>query len=276
MSPHGRPKGSYRSAQHEGASVTPNVLTQRQDHVLIATLARAPVNALDDAMLAGLGDALDAAIADETITVLHLRSAHKVFCAGADLAFMRECFARADGSEAMVALVQRMQLLFARWEAAPLVTLAEIGGAAMGGGFELALACDLRVAAAEARMGLPEAGLGLLPGAGGTQRLTRLAGSGLARRLILGAETLSGSEAARLGLVQWALPSAELPAQAAAIAARLAGLPRHALAENKHCIELAAEPGGAGFQAELDGTRRLYQDPESRRRVADFLDRKSH
>jgi enoyl-CoA hydratase len=251
----------------------PTVRTERRDHVLVATLARAPVNALDDGLLAALGAVLDAAIADEAITVLHLRSTQKAFCAGADLAFMRECLASPEGTETMVALVQRMQALFARLETAPLVTLAEIGGAALGGGFELALACDLRMAATEARLGLPEAGLGLLPGAGGTQRLTRLVGAGLARRLILGAETPSGADAAALGLVQWALPRAELPAAAAALAARLAGLPRHALAENKHCIELAAAQGDAGYAAELEGTRRLYQDPDTRRLVSAFLDK---
>jgi enoyl-CoA hydratase len=247
--------------------------TERRDHVLVATLARPPVNAIDDALLAALEAALDEAVADDSVTVLHLRSAMKVFCAGADLAMMRECFASDDGTEAMLALVQRMQALFARLEAAPVVTLAEIGGAAMGGGFELALACDLRMAAAEARLGLPEAGLGLLPGAGGTQRLTRLVGAGLARRLILGAETLAGADALRLGLVQWAPPRAELAREAEALAARLACLSRHALAENKHCIELASVPGSAGFTAEIEGTRRLYHDPDTQRRVADFLDR---
>jgi enoyl-CoA hydratase len=251
----------------------PLLTTERRDHVLVATLARAPVNALDDALLDALARALDDAVDDASVTVLHLRSAHKVFCAGADLALMRECLASEEGTRTMLALVQRMQRLFARLEAAPVVSLAEIGGAAMGGGFELALACDLRIAAAEARLGLPEAGLGLLPGAGGTQRLTRMVGSGLARRLILGAETLSGAEAARLGLVQWAPPRSELPHRAQAIADRLAGLPRHALAENKHCIELAAEPGGAGFAEEIEATRRLYHDPETLERVADFLAR---
>ena len=84
----------------------------------------------------------------------------------------------------------------------PRVTLAEINGAALGGGFELALACDLRIAALEAKMGLPELRLGLLPGAGGTQRMTWLAGRPAALRLILGAEQMDGAEALRLGLVQ--------------------------------------------------------------------------
>jgi len=254
-------------------TTVPVVRVERHGAVLVATLSRPPVNAIDDVLLGQLGAAVDAAIGDDGVTVLHLRSDQRAFCAGADLEFMRACFASADGPEAMVALVQRMQQLFARIETAPLVTLAEIGGAALGGGFELALACDLRIAAAEARIGLPEAGLGLLPGAGGTQRLTRLVGPGLAHRLILGAETPTGREALELGLVQWAVPRSELAAAAQTLVQRLAALPRHALAENKRCIELAAAPGDSGYVAEVEGTRRLYQDPETRRRVSDFLDR---
>src|SRR5690606_39776340 len=92
------------------------------------------------------------------------------------------------------------------------VSVAEIGGHALGGGLELALACDLRIGALEARIGLPEVALGLVPGAGGTQRLARLCGPALARRLILGAETLDGRTAEQIGLLHWAAPKAELPA----------------------------------------------------------------
>jgi len=250
------------------------VNVERTAGVLTATLSRTPVNAIDDTMLAQLDAVLDQAQGDEQISVLHIRSTQKVFCAGADLALMRACFATPQGTTEMVAVVERMQRVFARLESAPFVTLAEIGGAALGGGFELALACDLRIAAQEARVGLPEAGLGLLPAAGGTQRLTRLAGPGVARRLILGAETLDGAEAERLGLVQWAVPRERLAEAARELARRCAAVPRAALAENKHCIALAGVPGDAGFAAEIAATRRLYDHPETRRRVSAFLDKR--
>jgi len=251
------------------------VRTRRVDGVLIATLARAPVNAIDAALLAQLEAVVDAAYGDPTVGVLHLRSAQKVFCAGADLALMRDCFATAAGTEAMVALVQRMQRLFARIESSPCTTIAEVAGAALGGGFELALACDLRIAAREARVGLPEAQLGLLPAAGGTQRLARLCGPAVARRLILGAETLDGSDAERLGLVHWAVPRERLEEQARELALRYAAIPRAAIAENKRCIALAYTPGGEGFVAEIAATKRLYQNAETRRRVAAFLDQRA-
>lgn len=253
----------------------PWVASERRAGVLVATLARPPVNAIDAALLEQLAEVVEAARNDETVAVLHVRSAHKVFCAGADLSLMRRCFASHEGTAAMVALVVRMQEVFARLEGAPLLTIAEISGAALGGGCELALACDLRIAAVEAHLGLPEARLGLLPAAGGTQRLTRLCGPGVARRLILGAETLDGAAAERLGLVHWAVPRARLQAEARELAGRCATVPRAAIAENKQCIALAHAADSAGFAAEIAATRRLYENTETRRRVSAFLDQRA-
>jgi len=172
-------------------------------------------------------------------------------------------------------VVRHMQRLYWRLESAPLVTLAEIGTTALGGGLELALACDLRVAALDARLGLPEARLGLLPGGGGTQRLTRLCGPGLAKRLILGAEVIDGAEAERLGLVQWARPRDQLAAFASEIAARYAAMPKAALAANKRCIAAATDPARDGYADEISETRALYDHAETRRKVSDFLAKRS-
>ena len=254
-------------------AMPPLIGLQRDGPALVATLQRPPVNAIDDALLAELDAVLDLAETDDGISVLHLRSAQRVFCAGADLELIRQSTATAAGRNRMVAIVQDMQRVFARLESLPCVTLAELGGACVGGGFELALACDWRMAAHEARIGLPEAGLGLLAAGGGTQRLSALVGAGIARRLILGAETVAGAEALRLGLVQWAVPRAQLAAAAAALAQRCAAIPRTTLAENKRCIALAGAAHGDGFAAEIAATRRLYENPETRRRVAAFLDK---
>lgn len=253
--------------------MNPLVRTERFDHVLVATLSRPPVNALDGALIAQLHAVLDAAIADDGVTVLHIRSDQRVFCAGADLALLRACFASAHGPDAMTEVVRDMQRLYARLEAAPLATLAEIGGAALGGGLELALACDLRVAALDAPLGLPEASLGLLPGAGGTQRLTRLCGPGVAARLILGAEVISGAQALPLGIVQWAQPREQLAAWTRALAVRLSAMPRAALAASKRCIAAQSDPSRDGYADEITETRTLYDHPETRRRVSEFLAR---
>ncbi|MCC7326510.1 MAG: enoyl-CoA hydratase/isomerase family protein [Burkholderiales bacterium] len=257
------------------ASTPPTLVAERDGRILVATLSRPPVNALDEDLLERLEALVAQVCADPDIAVLRLRSGQDVFCAGADLALMQRCFADAEGRAAMLDIVRRMQRLFASLEAAPVVTLAEVGGAALGGGLELALACDLRVAADDATLGLPEARLGLLPAAGGTQRLTRLCGEGVARRLILGAEIVDGIEAQRLGLVQWARPRAELAEWTRALAARIAAMPRAALAAGKACVHAANDASRDGYALELAATQALYDDPESQRRVAEFLAHRS-
>jgi enoyl-CoA hydratase/carnithine racemase len=251
------------------------VSIEQAGHVLVATLSRRPVNAIDDRLIAELDAIVDRAIDDDAVSVLHLRSDQRAFSAGADLALVQACFASAQGPDAMTGMVRDMQRLYQRLEGAPFVTLAEIATTALGGGLELALACDLRVAACGARLGLPEAGLGLLPGAGGTQRLTRLCGPGVAKRLILGAEVIDGDEAARLGVVQWAVPLAELAAFARDLALRLGEVPKAALAANKRCIAAAGTSGRDGYAEEIRETRALYDHPETRRRVSGFLARRT-
>ena len=241
------------------------------DAVATLTLSRPPVNAISEEWLRQFEQQLDALAVRRDWKVLHIRSDQKVFCAGADLVEVRQRMGAPDGPDEMYAYVAGIQRLYARIEALPQVTLAEIGGAAMGGGLELALACDLRIAAMQARLGLPEVQLGLIPGAGGTQRLTRLCGRPLAARLILGAETLDGTAACELGIVQWAVPGAELPRRATEIAQRVAGLPAAALRASKACIAAAGEPGRGGYVDEIEATRRLLTDAETYERVTAFL-----
>ncbi len=244
------------------------VSIERRGGVVIATLSRPPVNALNDDLIERLDEVVQLVIDDQETVVLHLRSEQRAFCAGVDLALMQSCFGTFEGPDVMLDLVRRMQRLFARIEAAPFVTLAEIGGAAMGGGLDLALACDIRVAAADARLGMPEVGLGLSPD---TQRLTRLCGRGIANRLILGGEVIDGAMAERLGVVQWTQPRAQLAAWTRELAARFARAPRAAIAASKRCLAAADDPYRDGYAEELAATRKLYQNPETRRRVAEFL-----
>ena len=240
----------------------------------VLTLDRPPANAINDAWLDHFHEALDTVEALTQIAVLHLRSAQRLFCAGADLHLMSASIESAEGVDAMLAVAEGMQQAFDRLAALPTVTLAEVGGAALGGGFELALACDLRVIADEAQVGLPEVRLGLLPGAGGTQRMAALCGAPTAKRLILGGETIRGAEAVALGLAQWSAPAAELPALAHDKAATLAALPAAALAACKRCIDLASPPQAAGYLTELAETRRLYASEPTRTLVRAFISKR--
>ena len=245
------------------------------DGVATVTLCRGPVNAISAAWIELFDKRLDEIGRRGDVGVLHIRSDQNVFCAGADLDEVSERFASPRGGELMHDYVRRIQALFARVERLSCVTVAELGGAAVGGGLELALCCDLRLAAEHAKVGLPEVRLGLLPGAGGTQRLARLCGPGVAARLILGADLITGAEAARLGIVHEAVEASCLTARAADLVARIAGLPSTALAEAKTCIAAALCAGDTGFFLELDATRRLFDMPETRERIRAFLTRQT-
>ncbi|CAA6604498.1 Enoyl-CoA hydratase/carnithine racemase [Rhodospirillaceae bacterium LM-1] len=244
---------------------------KEQGKIALLTLDHAPVNALGTGMIAALHQAMDRVEVSGEISVLHIKSALKVFCAGANLAEMRANFVDPTRIGQQVEDIRNIQKVLKRIETLPVVTVAEISGAAMGGGLEMALSCDLRVAANEAKLALPETNLGLIPGAGGTQRLTRLVGAPAAKRLILGAEIMDGQTALALGVVQWAVPRAELAAYAESLVQRLAALPKSALSQAKHCIGAAFDPSRDGYEEELEATRRLLSETETRQRVEAFL-----
>ncbi len=253
----------------DGFSITLNV------NVMTITLCRPPVNALNDRMVVAISSGLDEAYADPNLCALVIRSDQRVFCAGGDIAQMRKLFGTADGPRVFTETVVRpLQKLFQRIEDAPFVTIAEMAGDALGGGLELALSCDFRVAATEAKFGLVEVHLGLLAAAGGTQRLTRLLGRGLAHRMILRGETVTGAAAETIGLMHWHRPAAELPGFATALAEEFAALPRSALRANKRCIRAALDPTIDGFEMELAQSQALYSDPATVRLLNRFFERK--
>src|SRR5690606_29464616 len=134
----------------------------RRGPVAVLTMNRPPVNAINDEMGDAFNRALDELEAASDWTVLHIRSRGKVFAAGADLDLIRSWTAALRPGQALAGYIDRLQRVYQRIERLPQVTFCEIGGAALGGGFELALSCDLRMAANEAKVGLPETGIGLI------------------------------------------------------------------------------------------------------------------
>jgi enoyl-CoA hydratase len=235
-------------------------------------LNRPPANAINLEWTQQFHVVLDQLDARDDWNVLHVRSALGLFSGGADIKEMRAAFEAGEAVDALVSAVGDYQRLFARIEALPRVTVAEIGGAAMGGGFELALSCDLRIVADEARVGLPEIRIGLLAGAGGTQRLTRLCGRGVAIRVLLGAEMVDGPTAVRLGMAQWHVPASQLQETAAQIVRRYAD--QNALAGQlaKRCINAALDPTSTrGFDLEYEGSKTLLQSAESQALITRFL-----
>jgi enoyl-CoA hydratase len=234
-------------------------------------MSRSPVNAINRDFLARFNIILSE-IESEKPTLVIVRSDRKCFCAGADLTQVSDYFTSPDGLDRMVEYVRSLHALFDRIEALEAVTLAVIEGPALGGGLELALACDLRVASASAKIGLPEARIGMIPGAGGTQRLTRLCGPGIASRLILGAEMINGTQAAHLGVVQWVEQPAEVGDRVDEVATRIAKLSRQALVTSKECIASWSDPRIDGFALEIEAPRKIMKTKEARDRIKAFLD----
>lgn len=216
-------------------------------------------NALDRAMLESLGAAVGQLAARDDVRVVVVRGAGGTFCAGADIADW-------VGIPGPVAaeLSGLGRDVFAALAALPVPSLAVIEGSAIGGGLELALACDLRVAAADAVLGLPETRLGNLPSWGGVPRLTAVAGLGVARQLLLGGEMVSGARAAELLVVGAAAPPGGLDALVRTTVERLLAADPAALALAKQVLggppDSPLEPALAAYTAGLESSRRRKQD----------------
>ena len=231
------------------------------------TFDRPPLNAIDEQVVTELAAATAELAADPETRALLVRSAlDGVFMAGADITeFQRIADEGID--RALIA-----QEVFTRFAELPQPTVAAINGHALGGGLELALACDFRfVARADgALLGLPEVRLGLLPGAGGTQRLTRLVGAGRATELIMKGLQLSPEQAAEAGIVHFLVEPAELDDKARDYTTRLARQAPIALRGIKRAIRAAWSPDGPAV--ERDAFREALGSADAKLGVKAFLD----
>jgi enoyl-CoA hydratase/carnithine racemase len=228
----------------ETAPEQPVLLTERADGVAWLTLNRpAKRNALNTALRRALDDTLAEIAADDEVRVVVLTGAGSAFCAGADLSdappATRHPMA-APGRPVAQSLAEFTKPV-----------IAAVNGAAFGGGLELALACDLRIAASTARFALPEVRLGSLPGSGGTQRLVRATGPAVAARMLLTGAPLSAAEALRAGLVSDLAEPDELAALAGQLARQISANAPLSLQAVKQCLGAAVEDQlAAGLELE--------------------------
>lgn len=230
----------------------------------------AGVNILDAGARASLADALTQVEARRDLRALVLQAAGRVFLAGADLKELKQLDA-AGG----LAYAEAGQALANRIEDLPLVTIAAIHAACAGGGCELSLACDLRIAGQGARIGLPETTLGLLPGWGGSVRTVRDLGLARARRIILSAQLFAAAEAHELGLVHRVVPDAELPAAVQAALTELATRGPQALARAKGLLQgLASVERARGLAAEAQAFAACFAGGEPAEGLAAFLEKR--
>jgi enoyl-CoA hydratase len=238
------------------------------DGVGVIRLDRPPANAIDLKVGVELQEAIREANERADVGALVLWGGPKVFAAGADIKAMAEWTAE-QVRPSVEALGDACDLL----EEIPKVSIAAITGYALGGGLELALGCDLRYLSDEARVGQPEIRIGVIPGAGGTQRLARLIGPGATRRLVYTGDQVDASTAQSLGIAQVVMPAEDVFDAAVRDARRFSRGPREALAAAKRAIT-AAEAGREGFRTERLLFLDLFGTPDQREGMRAFLEKR--
>jgi enoyl-CoA hydratase/carnithine racemase len=241
------------------------VLDRRDDGVAVVRLDRPKVNALSLEVLRQLGEVADGLIADPPGAVV-VTGGERVFAAGADIGEF-------GGPAEARGIAEAFRDALGAVAAIPRFTIAAICGVALGGGCELALACDWRICASSARLGQPEVLLGIIPGGGSTQRLPRLIGAARAKELILTGRQVGADEAARLGLVDEVVPAADVHDRALAKAAELAAGAVVAQGFAKAAVDEGTETTLAwGLDRELELFEEVFTTEDAATGVRSFLE----
>lgn len=253
---------------------TPPELVRWERHgpVALITIDHPPVNVLSGPVLDRLKERMGEVGLDTTCRAVVLAgAAEKAFAAGADVREMMRMGpeeARVHGARGQSATVAIERL--------PIPVIAAVHGACLGGGCEIALACDLVVASEDARFGQPEVNLGVMPGWGGTQRLPRRIGAARAREWILTGRSATAAEAAEFGLVNRVVAREELLPSALALAQELAGKSSTALAAAKKVLQAGIDRGlAAGLHEELELWQGLFATPDQKAGMTAFVEKRA-
>lgn len=251
---------------------TTNLQLRIQDQVAWIQIDRpTKLNALNKAVLEELHQVFSELRLDTSVRVIVLTgSGEKAFVAGADIAEFSE-FGPAEGR----ALAQKGQDdVFTFIEQMNKPVIAAINGFALGGGLELAMSCHLRIASSNAKMGLPETSLGVIPGYGGTQRLAQIIGKGRALELILTCQMLPADQALSFGLVTQVVPQEELLPAAAALAQKILKNSPFAIGQAIQAVNAAYEEGLNGFEAEVAGFGICFGSEDFKEGTQAFLEKR--
>jgi len=246
------------------------IQVSRQAATVIITIDNKPVNALHPRVADEILAAVQATAEDESARVLVLTGAGRHFVAGGDIAFFQALTARS--AELYALRIQQMQNAL---QTLPIPVIAAVNGTALGGGCELMMACDIRIAEEQARIGLPEVGLGIIPGAGGTQMLPRLVAQGTAKRLLFTGERIGAREALRIGLVDEVVETGKALGSALDLAGKIEANAPRAVAAAKRAATLGVQMSladGLKMEAALFG--QLFETADVQEGVRAFLDKR--
>ena len=231
------------------------IVDQDNDFLTVCINRPGDRNSIDSILMDELVRMLETAEATDVRAVVFTGSGNTYFVGGADGIEMMQC--DADSSRTFS---RKIQALFNRMEQSPLILVAAINGLCFGGGFEFALACDFRIAAESARIGLPEVKVGLIPGGGGTQRLPRLVGTGKAMQMILSGTLYPAEKALDLGLVHLCVPDEKMENACRTYMEPMLKHPRYALSQAKLSVKAAQNNAFAdGLQKESAAFQRCFE-----------------
>lgn len=249
-----------------------NILVERKERALFITINReSKLNALNKATLAELHTAFTDAFADAAVGgVIVTGAGQKAFVAGADISEFAAL--KSDGGQALAREGQTN--VFDLIENGSKPVIAAVNGFALGGGLELAMACHIRIASENAKMGLPEVTLGLIPGYGGTQRLTRLVGKGKALEMIMTADMITAADAYTYGLVNHVVPQEALLAKAEELLGKMLQRAPLALASAIKAVNASAQTGVNGFEVEMEEFGKCFDTEDLQEGVAAFLQKR--
>lgn len=227
-----------------------NIIVEVENEIAVVTISREKsLNALNSETLAELKECFENIAARKDVRVLILTGAgKKAFVAGADISEMVNA-TPAEGRKMGMLAKEAFMLL----ETMPQVTIAAVNGYALGGGCEISMACDIRIASDNAKFGQPEVGLGILPGFGGTQRLARLVGKGRAKEIIFTCDQIDAQEAYRIGLANKVVPQDELLDTCKSMAEKI-------MSKGSYAISLAKEAINTGLETDLASGLTLEAD----------------
>lgn len=249
-----------------------HLLVEKQDKIAWVSIHRPKkLNALNAALLEELHQLFLFLKEQKDVRVIVLTgSGEKAFVAGADIAE----FAQFDTQQGKTLSRRGQETVFDLISQSSKPVIAAINGFALGGGLELALSCHIRIASTNARMGLPETSLGVIPGYGGTQRLAQLIGRGRATEMILSCRMISAEEALDVGLVSQVVSQEELLSSAAALAEKIMRNSSNAMGHALKAIEAAYQEGVAGFEQEINAFGECFGHPEFKEGTQAFLEKR--
>lgn len=249
-----------------------NILTENKNATLHITINRASkLNALNKATLSELNAAFKAAFADDDVRAIILTGdGSKAFVAGADISEFAD-FSVAQGAALSS---EGHSNVFDLIENSPKPVIAAVNGFALGGGLELAMACHIRVASETAKMGLPEVGLGVIPGYGGTQRLPQLVGKGRAMEMIVTADVINAAEAYRIGLVNHVVPAEELITKCEEIISKVITKSPVAISYAIQSVNAGFVAGANGYAAEIENFGACFGTKDFKEGTTAFLEKR--